>query len=145
MAATSVGWETLDQYGIPRPACAITASIAEAMVFLERTAGRVVVLKAVTDEHKLRLGLVMTNLRTREQLSGAWRELASRSAPLFLVQEQVEAGPEVIVGARHDPTFGAVVVLGLGGRFADALARREIRLAPITPTDADRMVVALLG
>jgi len=145
VAATSVGWETLDPYGIPRPACVITASLDEAIRFLERAAGRVVVLKAVTDGHKLRLGLVVTNLRTADQLSGAWRDLASRSAPPFLLQEQVEAGPEVIVGARHDPSFGAVVLLGLGGRFADALARREIRLAPITPAEADRMVVALLG
>jgi len=34
VAAASVGWETLDQFGIPRPACVITASIDEAMVFL---------------------------------------------------------------------------------------------------------------
>ena len=145
MAATSVSWETLDRYEIPRPACVITASLDEAIRFLERAAGRAVVLKAVTDEHKLRLGLVMTNLRTAEQLSGAWRDLASRSAPPFLLQEQVKAGPEVIVGVRHDPSFGAVVLLGLGGRFADALARRAIRLAPITHTESDRMVVALLG
>jgi len=68
-------------------------------MFLERAAGRVVVLKAVTDEHKLRLDLVMTNLRTAEQLSGAWRDLASRSAPPFPVREQVESGPDVVIGA----------------------------------------------
>ena len=145
MAAGSVDWGTLDRYRIPRPACVTTASLDEATTFLSRTADQVVVLKAVTDEHKLRLGLVITNLRTSEQLAAAWRELHRKSTPPFLVQEQVEAGPEVIVGARRDPSFGPVVVLGLGGRFADALARREIRLAPLTARDADRMVVVLLG
>jgi acyl-CoA synthetase (NDP forming) len=104
-----------------------------------------VVLKAVTEEHKTRLGLVITNLRSSDQVTRAWLDLCTRSVPPFLVQEQVPAGPEVIVGVRRDPIFGAVVVLGFGGRFAEAFAGREIRLAPVPEADANQMVVGLLG
>jgi hypothetical protein len=35
VAASSVGWETLEGYGIARPACVLTASLDEAIVFLD--------------------------------------------------------------------------------------------------------------
>ena len=42
------------------------------------------------------------------------------------------AGVDLIVGARRDPVFGPVVVLGLGGDEAEALDAVAVRLAPLS-------------
>src|SRR6516165_1194690 len=55
---------------------------------------------------------------------------AVRAAVGVLVQEQRAADLELIVGARLDPTFGPVVLVGFGGIQAELLGDRVIRLAP---------------
>ncbi|MBI3434761.1 MAG: acetate--CoA ligase family protein [Proteobacteria bacterium] len=45
-----------------------------------------------------------------------------------LVEAMVPAGVEMIVGARRDTQWGAVVIVGLGGIWVDAL--RDLRLLP---------------
>lgn len=122
----------------------ITAALEVARTFLAG-AGTAVVLKAITQAHKADLGLVITDARDDGALERGWSELASRATPPFLVQRQVAAGPEVIVGVRQDRSFGPVVMLGLGGHFTERVARREIRLAPVDQEAASEMVERLLG
>jgi acyl-CoA synthetase (NDP forming) len=49
-------------------------------------------------------------------------------------------GLEVIVGARNDPSWGPVVLLGLGGVAAEALGDVAMRLAPLGVSDALSMI-----
>src|SRR5262249_8738224 len=46
-------------------------------------------------------------------------------------------GVELLIGVTHEPVFGPLVVLGLGGELADVLDDRAARLAPLTDVDAD--------
>jgi acetyltransferase len=55
------------------------------------------------------------------------------------------AGVELVVGARRDPVFGPIVLLGLGGTTAEVFADVTIRVAPIGPSDAARMSAELAG
>ena len=57
------------------------------------------------------------------------------------------AGPglEVIAGARRDPVFGPVVLLGLGGTVAEALGDVTLRGAPLSIGEAAQMPGELLG
>ena len=54
-------------------------------------------------------------------------------------------GVELIVGARRDAQFGTIVLVGIGGVFAEALDDVAIRLAPITAADAREMLDELRG
>jgi len=48
----------------------------------------------------------------------------------------VDAGTEIIVGGLRDPSFGPVVVAGLGGIFTEVFADTSHRLAPISHAEA---------
>jgi len=56
-----------------------------------------------------------------------------------LVQEMV-SGKEVIIGSKQDPTFGPVIMFGLGGVFVEVMKDVSFRLIPITRTDAREMI-----
>jgi acetyltransferase len=54
-------------------------------------------------------------------------------------------GVDLVLGARRDPVFGPILLLGLGGTTAEALADVAIRLAPLTPGEAAEMPAELNG
>ena len=49
------------------------------------------------------------------------------------------------MGIHHDPTFGPVVMLGLGGVFVEVLRDVTFRLAPFDAAEAHRMIRELKG
>jgi acyl-CoA synthetase (NDP forming)/GNAT superfamily N-acetyltransferase len=49
-------------------------------------------------------------------------------------------GTEVIIGVAQEPTFGPLIIFGLGGVPTDLLADHSARLAPLTDTDADELI-----
>ncbi len=63
----------------------------------------------------------------------------------LLVEPMAVPGIELIVGLRRDPQFGPVVLVGLGGTFAEVLDDVAVRLAPITPRVAMSMLDDLRG
>ncbi|HAD07065.1 MAG TPA: CoA-binding protein, partial [Anaerolineaceae bacterium] len=58
----------------------------------------------------------------------------------FLIQKMLSGGREVILGGKRDPSFGPVLLLGLGGIYAEALQDISIRLAPLTRSDVEEML-----
>ncbi len=52
----------------------------------------------------------------------------------------VKDGTEVFVGVTDDHLFGPLIVFGVGGSVADVPEDRVARLAPLTTTDADRLI-----
>jgi hypothetical protein len=55
------------------------------------------------------------------------------------------AGRELIVGARRDPSFGPLVLVGLGGILAEAIDDVAVRLGPVSPDEAEAMLDGLRG
>src|SRR5215472_9016362 len=47
---------------------------------------------------------------------------------------------ELLIGVTHEPVFGPLVVLGLGGELADVLDDQVARLTPLTDVDAGAMI-----
>jgi succinyl-CoA synthetase beta subunit len=60
----------------------------------------------------------------------------------FLVQEMV-SGIEAIVGARDDPFYGPLLLVGSGGVLVELVADAALRLLPVTAREVSTMVDGL--
>jgi len=74
------------------------------------------------------------------------REVAGATVEGAVVQAQVPPGAEVIVGARRDPVFGPVLVVGPGGAGVEELGAEAVRrLLPLAEGEADTLAAGLGG
>ena len=62
-----------------------------------------------------------------------------------LVQRMLRGGRETVAGISRDPSFGPLVMFGLGGIFVEVLRDVVFRVAPITALDAEEMVRGVRG
>jgi acyl-CoA synthetase (NDP forming) len=60
-----------------------------------------------------------------------------------IVQRMAPPGVETIVGITQDPSFGPLVLFGMGGVTAELLADRALRVVPMTDEDARSLVRSL--
>ena len=100
--------------------------------------------------HKSDLGAVRLGLAPYEldyEASTMAAEAAAAGVRLdgFLVEEQADAGVELLVGVVDRPPFGPVAALGLGGTLTEMLDEVVLRLAPISRADAKAMVRGFKG
>lgn len=61
------------------------------------------------------------------------------------VQGMAQAGTEVIIGMTKDPSFGPVLMFGLGGIFVEVLQDVAFRIVPLEPNDASEMINEIKG
>lgn len=105
--------------------------------------------------HKSDIGGVVLDVPDRPSLTAAFRNIraaaASRLPPgeaiRILVAPMVDAAGEVMIGYRHDPQVGPLVLLAPGGVMAELTAARSVRSAPVDPDEAAEMIaeVNVLG
>ncbi len=117
--------------------------------------GYPVALKALSARilHKSDVGGVALGLGDREAVrreAEAMRARVRARVPeaddlRFLVQRMVEGGVEVILGGKQDPSFGPVVMFGLGGVFVEVFGDVSFRVAPLTRADAEEMLTEIRG
>jgi acetate---CoA ligase (ADP-forming) len=138
----------LEAYGMPslRERLVDTAQDAAAAV---RAFGTRVVLKALVPDvaHKSELSLVRLDIDSPEKAAQVAEELLAKARALakpgvtkLLVQEMVKPIAELLVGARVDPQFGPVIVVGGGGVNVELFKDVAIRLAPVTEATAVAMI-----
>jgi len=128
---------------------------AEAALIAAAAIGYPVALKGLVADvsHKSDVGLVALRVRDDEGLQAAFAKLWStmaRCAPpgqvrRVMVQAMVPLGCEVIIGGKRDPSFGPVVMFGLGGIYVEILDDVAFRLAPLAPEQAGRMIDEVRG
>jgi acetate---CoA ligase (ADP-forming) len=110
--------------------------------------GYPVALKAVRALHKSDAGGVVVGISDPAALDAALDGLAAKLAPEeFSVEWMAELadGVELIVGARIDPRFGPVALVGLGGIYAEVFEDVAVGLAPLDPAGAERLLRSLRG
>ncbi|MEX5305276.1 acetate--CoA ligase family protein [Kocuria sp. CPCC 205258] len=95
--------------------------------------------------HKTEIGGVHLGIATESQLDEALAALDRAGAKEYLLEEMASSGIDLVVGARRDPVFGPVVLLGLGGTAAEALADVALRAAPMTEGATESMIEELAG
>jgi acetyltransferase len=79
-------------------------------------------------------------VRTPEELETALTAIDKTAGANYLIESMGASGPELLLGARRDPSFGPIVVLGSGGLDTEVDADISIRLAPVGLIDAHEML-----
>ncbi len=139
--------------GLPMVADRLAASAADAIT-AARAAGGPVAMKIASPDilHKTEAGGVKLGVRAAE--AGVAFDAIMRGARAYnprarldgvLVSPMVAGGVECILGARHDPVFGPVVMFGLGGVFTEVMKDVSFRRAPIGPETAREMIGEVKG
>jgi len=141
-------------YGIPTIPYRVAHSGKEAVLAAEEL-GFPVVLKVLSPDvvHKTDVGGVRVDLRSSEEVEGAFREIhqsvqeADADARMdgVLVEPFLKNGQEVIVGMSLDPRFGPILMFGLGGIYVEALRDVAFRVHPVTRIDAEEMIRSIRG
>jgi acetyl coenzyme A synthetase (ADP forming)-like protein len=84
--------------------------------------------------HKTEEGAVRLGLADPDAVARAFAELEARLGGRMggaLLQPMQEPGTELIAGISHDPGFGPLVMLGLGGTLAELLGDRALHIVPL--------------
>jgi acetyltransferase len=129
--------QTLGIVTMPRRACRDRTAAHAALADLGGPVAAKLLDPAVL--HKTEIGGVQLGIRTHGELDAALDALEAAGARRFLIEAMAPPGVDLMAGARRDPVFGPVVVAGLGGTTAEAIADVAIRLAPLPAADAALM------
>lgn len=82
--------------------------------------------------HKNDKGGICLNIMNKEDLRKAFDDLkANFNDSKIIIQKQLPAGLEIILGIKKDPQFGMVVLCGLGGIFAEIIEEKSLWFAPV--------------
>ncbi len=136
----------LARFGIPTAAERVVATVDDA-VEAAAGLGYPVVAKLNGDHiaHKTERGLVKLNLASDDAVRVAAAALLDAATPedgavSLIVAQQLRGARELIAGVVRDQQFGPVVMLGIGGVLAEAVADVAFRLVPLSAIDADELI-----
>ncbi|RJG52212.1 CoA-binding protein [Sphingobium terrigena] len=145
-----LGKQVLAKIGIAVPEGGLAKSVDEAIAIATRI-GFPVALKAQAAAlaHKSDVGGVLLNIADEAALRSQWATLYAsieRAKPGLvldgaLVEKMGERGVELVVGARRDPSWGPVLLVGMGGVWIEALG--DVTLLPALASEAQ--IVEALG
>ena len=144
--------QALGRAGIDIPREVIARDADEAANAAE-SIGYPVVLKIASEDiaHKTDAGCVALNLAGAQAVRDAYARVqanAARYAPRaridgVLVAPMVRGGTELIAGISRDPVFGPIVMVGMGGIYAEVLKDVAVQAAPVSEDEAAAMIRSL--
>ena len=146
--------EVFSAYGLPITRTRLAKSEEDA-VKLANEVGYPVVMKIVSPDilHKSDAGGVKVNIKDEPAVRDAFRTIMANAKDYkkdanihgIAVQEMAPWGTEVILGSVNDPTFGPTMMFGLGGIFVEVLKDVTFRVAPVSSSQALRMLGEIRG
>ena len=146
------GYEVLEAYGFPTPKSILCTTEQECMNAANQI-GYPLVMKIVSPDiiHKSDAGGVKVGIKTDDELKNSFRTITENALKYksdakikgVLVQEMVKSAKETILGASQDPTFGPVIMFGLGGIYVEVLKDVVFRIVPIDEQEAINMVESI--
>ncbi|MDF1519909.1 MAG: acetate--CoA ligase family protein [Brevefilum sp.] len=139
----------LEAYGMTLVPGGFAKDFAQAAAIAEDI-GYPVALKVVSEQilHKSDLGGIALNIDSDSALKNAIKSIkekiaaAAKDAAIdgYLVEKMAPKGLEVIVGMRRDPTFGPLMMFGLGGVYVELFKDVGFGVAPLSPEYAKEMI-----
>ncbi len=141
--------EVISAYGFRLPQNVLARTVDEAVGAAQKM-GFPVAMKIVSPDilHKTDVGGVRLNLQDAEAVAHGFAAIDTSVHRFFptaaiqgiAVQEMVVGGKEVILGMTRDPSFGPLLMFGLGGIYVEVLKDVAFRVAPIGPDEAESMI-----
>ena len=134
----------LADYGVPVVPHRIVGSAEEAEAAASALGFPVALKTAMAGIlHKSDRGGVKLGLADKAQVRGAYEDLARRLGARALVAAMASPTLELAFGAKRDPQFGPVVMVGAGGVLIEYLRDRQCALAPFDTAEARRLIDGL--
>jgi acetyl coenzyme A synthetase (ADP forming)-like protein len=141
----------LAAYGIPAASYRYAYGLKEA-ADIANEMGYPVVMKINTPPllHKTEVGGVMVDLRTDKEVRSAFKALQKRVGEVkthevfsVSVQKMISGGIETVMGMTDDPSFGPLIMFGLGGIYVEVMKDVAFRINPLTDEGAKAMIRSL--
>ena len=130
--------------GIPMVPELVSAQKDELVAFAQRV-GYPVVAKVVGPIHKSDVGGVSLNIRSPKHLELEFERMMQIDGAVGVMVQKMLKGRELFIGAKYEPSFGHVVLCGLGGIFVEVLKDVRSGLAPLSNAEAYSMIHSLRG
>ena len=147
-----LGKRILAAYGIDVPR-SVRIEGPEQLNHAFRDLSAPLVLKVISPDilHKSDVGGVCLDLKdlgaVRKAMDSMGENARSHGYRIegYLLEEMIPSGHAVVIGGIRDPSFGQLVMFGLGGIFVEVLRDVSFRICPITRRDAAEMIHELRG
>ena len=145
------GWLSLDPtmellgcYGVPLAESIGVVTEDAAVAAAARFGGPVALRADVPGLVRARgAGALLIDLHGADEVRHGFRSLRESFGHRLagvIVKPIVTGGVEVMISVLQEAVVGPLVLFGVGGAAADALADRAARLAPLTDSDADELI-----
>lgn len=143
------GAEVLAAYGIEVCPFVYAEEMGNMKEFLRRISFPVVAkIDATGLFHRYERGAVITGIASEEKLEQAVERLREqivreRMSDGKVLLQPALSGRELIFGMERDPSFGPVLMFGVGGTLVEAFKDVSFGVAPLSPVAAERMLRAI--
>jgi acetyltransferase len=148
LEASSVS-DLLNSYGVQFTVSESVKTAEDAARVAEKI-GFPVAVKLLSDKitHKTEVGGVVLSCCSSDDVKQAFDQIRERLEALgkademqgVTIQPMISEGIEVIVGLTQDPSFGPLIMFGMGGVYAEFLKDITFRIHPLTDIDVQEMV-----
>ncbi len=141
--------KVLEAYNFPLLPSGLAKSAEEA-VTISGKLGYPVVMKIMSDDivHKFDVGGVVLDIKSSDAAFKAYNSIIDNirkhtpSAKIkgIFIRKMIPPGEEVILGLKRDPTFGPVIMFGLGGIFVEIYKDVSFRIAPLDNKSVEKLI-----
>lgn len=145
-------FEILKAYGIP-VVRTVFAKTAEEAVNAAEEIGYPLVMKVVSPQisHKSDLGGISLSLQNAAEVKVAYQDMMENiskkipdaSLEGVHLQPMLSGGREVILGMVRNPTFGPMLMFGLGGVYVEILKDVRFAIAPVDEKEARELITGI--
>lgn len=149
-----VGQEAMDileAYSIPTAPYHVASTAKEAVEAAGKM-GYPVVMKLNTPRilHKTEARAVRVDIRDDKELRAEFADLKKQIGPVeagerfsVVIQDMVYGGVETVIGMTLDPSFGPLIMFGLGGIYVEIMKDVAFSITPLNDVRADEMIKSL--